>query len=94
MLQVNQATMDSYINSIISGTVNNVSKKQVMKELEIKAHKLNIIVDKIENKLVKDDVVVRDLVSSFIIPDINRKKVEDKSILNIIFSRIGRKKIY
>ena len=79
MLQVNQATMDSYINSIISGTVNNVSKKQVMKELEIKAHKLNIIVDKIENKLVKDDVVVRDLVSSFIIPDINRKKVEDKS---------------
>ena len=94
MLQVNQATMDSYINSIISITVNNVSKKQDMKELEIKAHKLNIIVDKIENKIVKDDDVVRDLVSSFIIPDINRKKVEDKSILNIIFSRIGRKKIY
>jgi hypothetical protein len=77
LLQVNQATMDSYINNIISNTVNSVSKKQVMREIEIKANKLNRIVDRIEARFINDDVTVRDLVSAFIIPEINRKKVED-----------------
>lgn len=72
--EVNQATMDSYINSLFTNTVNKVSKKQVIKEIEIKANKLNKIVDSIENKFVKDDVRIRDLVSSFIIPEIERKK--------------------
>jgi hypothetical protein len=79
LLEVNQATMDSYINNLFSNTVNNVSKKQVMREIEIKANKLNKIVDRIENDFIGDDVRVRDLVSSFIIPEIDRKKVEDRS---------------
>ena len=77
--EVNQATMDSYINSLFTNTVNKVSKKQVIKEIEIKANKLNKIVDSIETKLVKeDDVRIRDLVSSFIIPEIERKKKTDQ----------------
>ena len=76
--EVNQATMDSYINSLFTNTVNKVSKKQVIKEIEIKANKLNTIVDKIEDKFVKDDVRIRDLVSSFIIPEIERKKKQDQ----------------
>jgi len=83
MLETNQATMDSYINSLLTSNVNKVSKKQVMKEIEIKAKKLNTIVDKIEGKFIIDDVTVRDLVSSFIIPEIDRKLTEDKSKLNI-----------
>ena len=43
--EVNQATMDSYINSLFTNTVNKVSKKQVIKEIEIKAKKLNTIVE-------------------------------------------------
>ena len=78
LLEVNQATMDSYINSLFTNTVNKVSKKQVIKEIEIKAKKLNTIVDKIEDKFVKDDVRIRDLVSSFIIPEIERKKKQDQ----------------
>ena len=78
LLDTNQATMDSYINSLLSGNVNKVSKKQVMREIEIKAKKLNTIVDKIESEFIKDDVTVRDLVSSFIIPEIDRTKVENK----------------
>jgi len=81
LLEVNQATLDSYLNSLFANTVNNVSKKQVMRELEIKANKLNKIVDEIENNLVKDDVKVRDLVSNFIIPEIERNKKEDKGII-------------
>ncbi len=79
LMDVKKATMDSYINGLFSSTVNDVSKKQVMREIEIKANKLNRIVDKIENQFIKDDVRVRDLVSSFIIPEIDRKKVEDIS---------------
>ena len=82
--EVNQATMDSYINSLFTNTVNKVSKKQVIKEIEIKANKLNKIVDQIENRFVKDDVRVRDLVASFIIPEIDRKKIEDKSKFYIL----------
>ena len=95
LLDVNQGTMDSYINTLISGTVNQVSKNQVMREIEIKANKLNKIVDKIENHFIKDDVTVRDLVSSFIFPEIERQKLENKSNIFLKnFSRIGRKKIY
>jgi hypothetical protein len=85
LLEVNQATMDSYLNSLFANTVNNVSRKQVMRELEIKANKLNKIVDEIENNLVKDDVKVRDLVSSFIIPEIERNKKEDKGNIIIFY---------
>jgi hypothetical protein len=88
LLDVNQATMDSYINSLFSSTVNKVSKKQVMREIEIKANKLNRIVDRIENQFIKDDVRVRDLVSSFIIPEIQRKKKEDTS--NSFFNLFSR----
>ena len=76
--EVHQATMDSYINSLFTNTVNKVSKKQVIKEIEIKANKLNKIVDSIENKFVKDDVRIRDLVSSVIIPEIEKKKKQDQ----------------
>ncbi|MCQ2817984.1 MAG: hypothetical protein MJ252_12030 [archaeon] len=78
LTEVNQGTMDSYINSLFTNVVNKVSKKQVIKEIEIKADKLNRIVDKIEEKFVNDDVRIRDLVSSFIIPEIERKKKEDQ----------------
>jgi hypothetical protein len=78
ILDTNQSTMDSYINSLLSANVNKVSKKQVMREIEIKAKKLNTIVDKIESQFIKDDITVKDLVSSFIIPRINQNKVEDK----------------
>jgi len=95
LLNVNQGTMDSYLNSIFAGTVNNVSKKQVMREIEIKAVKLNKIVDKLENEFISDDVTVRDLVSSFIIPEINRKKVEDISAKKIfVFLFFFKEKFY
>lgn len=86
LMDVNQGTMDSYINTLISGTVNQVSKNQVMREIEIKANKLNKIVDKIENHFIKDDVTVRDLVSSFIFPEIERQKLENKSLKILNFS--------
>ena len=78
ILNTNQATMDSYVNSLLAGNVNKVSKKQVMREIEIKAKKLNTIVDKIEGRFIKDDITVKDLVSSFIFPEIKRKTEQDK----------------
>lgn len=78
LLDTNQSTMDSYINNLFTGNVNRVSKKQVMREIEIKAKKLNTIVDKIEGMFIKDDITVKDLVNSFILPEISRKKSEDK----------------
>lgn len=92
LLDVNQGTMDSYINTLISGTVNQVSKNQVMREIEIKANKLNKIVDKIENHFIKDDVTVRDLVSSFIFPEIERQKLENKSKKLIILVELEEKR--
>jgi hypothetical protein len=81
ILETNQSSMDSYINTLLSSNVNKVSKKQVMREIEIKAKKLNTIVDMIEGEFIKDDITVKDLVSTFIIPEISRKKVEDKTEL-------------
>ena len=58
------------LDSLFTNIVNKVSKKKVIKEIEIKANKLNIIADKIEDKFLKDDVRIRELVSGFILPKI------------------------
>ena len=73
---VYQGTIDSYLQNIISNTIDNTSSMQAFEEAKLKVKTINQFLDKTEKKNNKPDTYVRDLVSSFLIPDVERKKIQ------------------
>ena len=52
------------------------SGKQAFEEAKIRARHLNNFVDRMENRMNKPEVIVRDLVQSFLLPDVPRRKLQ------------------
>ncbi len=75
-MKVHQGSVDSYLQSVIMKTIDNTSSLQAYHEAELKVSKINDFLDKVEKKSNKPEVIIKDLVSSFLIPDVERKKVE------------------
>ena len=75
LMGVYQGTIDSYLQNIISNTIDNTSSMQAFEEAKLKVKTINQFLDKMEKKNNKPDTYVKDLVSSFLIPDVERKKV-------------------
>jgi len=69
---VHHGTVESYLESILTDAVENTAKKQAMMEANAKAQFLNEIVDGLESENVSEDEVVKDLVSSFLLPEVSR----------------------
>ena len=57
-------------------TIDNTSSLQAYQEAKLKVSKINDYLDKVERKNNHPEVIIKDLVSSFLIPDVERKKVE------------------
>ena len=79
LMKVHQGSVDSYLQSIIMKTIDNTSSLQAYHEAKLKVSKINDFLDKVEKKSNKPEVIIKDLVSSFLIPDVERKKVERES---------------
>ena len=75
-MKVHQGSVDSYLQSVIMKTVDSASSMQAYNEAKLKVTKINDFLDKAEKKNNKPEVVIKDLVSSFLIPDVQRKKVQ------------------
>jgi hypothetical protein len=58
------------------------SSLQAFKEAQLKVKKLNNIIDKMEERRNKPEVLIKDLVSSFLIPDVQRKKIQRQGRIN------------
>ena len=76
LMKVHQGSVDSYLQSVIMKTVDNTSSIQAYQEAKLKVSKINNFLDNVEKKSNKPEVIIKDLVSSFLIPDVERKKVE------------------
>ena len=76
LMKVHQGSVDSYLQSVIMRTIDNTSSLQAYHEAKLKVSKINDFLDKVEKKANKPEVIIKDLVSSFLIPDVERKKVE------------------
>lgn len=76
LMGVHQGSVDSYLQSIITRTIDNTSSIQAYQEAKLKVKTINEFLDKVEKKQNKPEVIIKDLVSSFLIPDVERKKVE------------------
>ena len=62
IMQVHQGTVDTFLESILSQTVDETSRKQAMMEANAKASFLNSLVDDLETVDVQDEDVVKDLI--------------------------------
>ncbi len=97
-MSVHQGTVDSYLQGIVVNTIDTTSSLQAYEEAKLKAQTLNNFLDKMEERRNKPEVFIKDLVSSFLIPDVQRKKVQRQCNfhpnINIIFySAIGGEEI-
>jgi len=76
LMGVHQGSVDSYLQSIITKTVDNTSSIQAYQEAKLKVKTINEFLDKVEKKKNNPEVIIKEMVSSFLIPDVERKKVE------------------
>lgn len=72
---MHQGSVDSYLQAIITKTVDDAAAEQASKEAKLKVKNINDFLDKVENKRNKPEVLIKDLVSSFLIPDVERQRV-------------------
>ena len=63
-------TVDSYLQAIVVNTIDTTSSLQAYEEAKLKAQTLNSFLDKIEERRNKPEIFIKDLVSSFLIPDV------------------------
>lgn len=75
LMAVHQGSVDSYLQNIILNTIDNTSSLQAYEEAKLKVQTLNNFIDKVEERRNKPEVLIKDLVSSFLIPDVQRKKL-------------------
>lgn len=75
LMAVHQGSVDSYLQGIVLNTIDTTSSLQAYEEAKLKVQALNKFIDTAEEKRNKPETLIKDLVSSFLIPDIQRKKV-------------------
>jgi RNA polymerase-interacting CarD/CdnL/TRCF family regulator len=68
--------VDSYLQGIVVNTIDTTSSLQAYEEAKLKAQTLNNFLDKIEERRNKPETLIKDLVASFLIPDVQRKKLQ------------------
>ena len=96
LMSVHQGSVDSYLQNIFDKTIDKSSSMQAFQEAKLKAETLNKFIDKIEFRKNKPEVLIKDLVSSFLIPDVERKQVQKQRKFNCFvdpFSVIRREEI-
>lgn len=76
LMSVHQGTVDSFLQGIVVNTIDTTSSLQAYEEAKLKAQTFNTFLDRIEERRNKPEVFIKDLVSSFLIPDVQRKKVQ------------------
>lgn len=76
LMSVHQGTIDSYLQNILINTIDNTSSLQAYQEAKLKAETLNKFIDRMEERRNKPEVIIKDMVSSFLIPDVQRKKLQ------------------
>merc|ERR1719310_1619509 len=91
IMGVHQTTVDSYLEDMITNTVEQAARSRALTEARLKAAKINAIVDEMENESQQPDTVVRELVHSFNLPHVQREIVKRRiAVENKRFSAAAR----
>merc|ERR1719353_2440623 len=76
MMNVHQTTVDSYLEEVLTTTVDQAAKSRALTEARVKAAKVNHVVDRLEQTYQDEATTVRELVSSFLLPHVQREQLQ------------------
>jgi hypothetical protein len=76
MMNVHQTTVDSYLEEVLTTTVDQAAKSRALTEARIKASEVNQVVDRLEHTYQDEQATVRELVSSFLLPHVQRDQLQ------------------
>ena len=78
VMQVRAGTVDKYLSEVIGDKLEQVADDTAAQEALLKAEKINEVVDKLEERYNRPEVVVQDLVASFLLPEVDRQLVREE----------------
>lgn len=91
IMGVHQGTVDSYLEDVLTNTVEQAAQSRALTEARLKAAKINKVVDTLEASAQEPDVVVRELVHSFALPHVQREVMHRRvAVENKRFSEAAR----
>jgi len=73
IMGVHQGTVDSYLEDVLTSTVEQAAQSRALTEARLKAAKINQVVDQMEADSQEPEVVVRELVHNFQLPHVQRE---------------------
>jgi hypothetical protein len=76
MMNVHQTTVDSYLEEVLSQSVDQAAKSRALTEARIKAQEVNQTVDRLEQTYQDEQATVRELVASFLLPHVQRGQLQ------------------
>mmetsp|Transcript_53234 Transcript_53234/g.158697 ORF Transcript_53234/g.158697 Transcript_53234/m.158697 type:complete len:703 (-) Transcript_53234:118-2226(-) len=91
IMGVHKGTVDSYLEEVLTNTVEQAAQSRALTEARLKADKINRVVDTLEATAQEPEVVVRELVHSFNLPHVQREVVKRRiAVENKRFSEAAK----
>ncbi|KAI8853400.1 solute carrier, TRAMD3 or PAT1-domain-containing protein [Chytridium lagenaria] len=80
IMHIHQETVESYLEDVISGSIDQTASIQARMEVREYAEKINTLVDQLEQSEATNnpDRIVKDLVVSFLIPEVEKETLRNK----------------
>lgn len=79
IMGVHQGTVDSYLEEVLTSTVEQAAQSRALTEARLKAAKINQVVDTLEASAQEPEVVARELVHNFMLPHVRREVVKRRT---------------
>jgi hypothetical protein len=91
IMGVHQGTVDSYLEEVLTNTVEQTAQSRALTEAKLKAAKINEVVDRLEASAQDPEIVVRELVHSFNLPHVQHEVIQRRAAAeNKRFSEAAR----
>merc|ERR1719161_684536 len=91
VMGVHQGTVDSYLEEVLTNTVEQAARSRALTEARLKASKVNAVVDSLEARYQTGNTAVRELVGSFVLPHVQREIANRRvAVENKRFSEAAR----
>eukprot|EP01047_Picozoa_sp_COSAG01_P007569 COSAG01_NODE_289_length_19391_cov_119.323122_5_plen_649_part_00 len=82
VMRLRQGTVDRYLSEIMQGRVEAVAEDTAAQESLLKAEKINAVVDRLEERYNRPEVIVQDLVASYLLPEVDRQLLREEMALD------------
>ncbi|KFG46648.1 c3orf15 protein [Toxoplasma gondii p89] len=76
VMSLHHQTVDSYIEGILTASVEQAAKQQALVEAKLRAEQLSEVVDELEERYSNPTTIARELVTSFLLPHVQKQQLQ------------------